>query len=53
MLVADLTDEIELLLENKPDKRKKQEYKDWLKLINEKIQVVNEVAKFKLYGTIH
>lgn len=52
ILVVDLVDVIETMLDNRPDKRKKQEFKDWLILINQKISIVNEVAKFKLYSLI-
>jgi ElaB/YqjD/DUF883 family membrane-anchored ribosome-binding protein len=50
--VLELTDEIELLLEEKPDKRKKKEYQEWKLRINELIKQVNEMSKFKMYNLV-
>jgi ElaB/YqjD/DUF883 family membrane-anchored ribosome-binding protein len=47
--VIELTDEIEQLLEEKPDKRKKKEYQEWKETVNSLIKRVNELAKFKMY----
>jgi len=50
--VLELTDEIEQLLEEKPDKRKKKEYQVWKLKVNTLIKQVNELAKFKMYNLI-
>lgn len=50
--VLELTDEIELLLEEKPDKRKKKEYQEWKLKVNELIKKVNELSKFKMYNPV-
>ena len=52
MSVLELTEEIELLLEEQPDRRKKKEYKEWVAEINKKIETVNAAAKFKIYGIV-
>jgi len=50
--VVELTDEIEQLLEEKPDKRKKKEYQEWKLRVNELIKQVNQLAKFKMYNLV-
>ena len=50
--VIELTDEIEQLLEEKPDKRKRQEYQEWKLKVNELIKQVNQLAKFKMYNPV-
>jgi len=50
--VVELTDEIEQLLEEKPDKRKKKEYQEWKLKVNELIKQVNQLAKFKMYNIV-
>ena len=47
--VIELTDRIEELLEEKPDKRKKKEYQEWKLEVNTLIDQVNQLAKFKMY----
>ena len=50
--VLELTDEIEQLLEEKPDKRKKKEYQEWRLKVNELIKEVNQLSKFKMYNPV-
>ena len=50
--VVELTDEIEQLLEEKPDKRKKKEYQEWKLKVNELIKEVNQLSKFKMYNPV-
>lgn len=50
--VIELTDEIEQLLEEKPDKRKRKEYQEWKERVNSLIKKVNELAKFKMYNPV-
>lgn len=50
--VVELTDKIEEMLNKVPDKRKKQEYKEWKELVNKLIEEVNKISKFKMYNII-
>lgn len=50
--VLEIEDEIEHLLENIPDKRKKKEYNIWKSQVNALILQINTEAKMKLYHTI-
>jgi ElaB/YqjD/DUF883 family membrane-anchored ribosome-binding protein len=50
--VLELSDEIEQLLEEKPDKRKKKEYQEWKLRVNELIKQVNALSKFKMYNIV-
>lgn len=50
--IVDLVDSIEKLFEEKPDKRKKVEYKDWKDKLNSLIQQINKDSKFKMYDSI-
>lgn len=50
--IVDLIDSVELLFEEKPDKRKKTEYQDWMSKINALILEINKQCKFKMYETI-
>ena len=50
--VLELSDEIEQLLEEKPDKRKKKEYQEWKLRVNELIKEVNQLSKFKMYNPV-
>ena len=50
--VIELTDEIEQMLEEKPDKRKKKEYQEWKERVNALIKRVNELSKFKMYNVV-
>jgi ElaB/YqjD/DUF883 family membrane-anchored ribosome-binding protein len=50
--VIELTDEIEQLLEERPDKRKRKEYQEWKLKVNELIKKVNELSKFKMYNLV-
>jgi uncharacterized FlaG/YvyC family protein len=52
MAIVDLVDAVEKLFDQKPDKRKKSEYKEWKDKINSVIQTLNKEAKFKMYDTI-
>lgn len=52
-LVADYFDKIEEMFDNKPDKRKKSEYKMWVIELNSLIDDCNKLTKkFKVYDTI-
>ena len=50
--VIELVDIVEKLFEEKPDKRKKVEYKEWKNKINSVIQNLNKECKFKMYDNI-
>lgn len=50
--VVSLVESIEQLFDQKPDKRKKVEYKEWVAKINVLIKEVNKESKFKMYETI-
>lgn len=50
--VIDLTDKIEELFSQQPDKRKKKEYGEWKDTINKLIQDCNKLCKFKMYFLI-
>ena len=50
--MIDLVESIEKMFDEKPDKRKKVEYKDWKDKINLAIQQINKDSKFKMYDTI-
>lgn len=47
--VIELTDRIEEMFENVPDKRKKKEYLEWRQSINLVIERVNNISKIKMY----
>jgi hypothetical protein len=51
-LVIDLVDRVEKLFSEKPDKRKKVEYKDWVTKINLVIDQINKETKFKMYDKV-
>jgi hypothetical protein len=51
--VVDLTDRIEELFIDIPDKRKKKEYQEWKVTINKLIQELNKLCKFKMYNIIN
>jgi len=53
MLAVDTIDSIELLFEQKPDKRKKKEYQEWCKTINELIEAINKHTKIKMYDKVN
>jgi hypothetical protein len=50
--VVSLVESIEELFDQKPDKRKKAEYKEWIEKINTLILQVNKESKFKMYEKI-
>lgn len=50
--VLEISDTIELMLENKPDKRKKKEYQAWKDEVNKLIKEINQLAKFKMYNPV-
>jgi hypothetical protein len=50
--VIDLVERVEQLFSNKPDKRKKKEYKEWETTINLIIDELNKLCKFKMYNKI-
>jgi len=50
--VIELVDIVEKLFDEKPDKRKKAEYKEWKDRINSVIQNLNKECKFKMYETV-
>ena len=50
--VLELSDQIELMLEQKPDKRKKKEYQEWKDEVNRLIKEVNQLSKFKMYNPV-
>lgn len=50
--VIDLTNKIEELFSQEPDKRKKTEHKEWKDTINKLIQDCNKLCKFKMYFVI-
>ena len=50
--VLELSDQIELMLEQKPDKRKKKEYQAWKEEVNQLIKEINQLAKFKMYNPV-
>ena len=51
-LVIDLVDSVEKLFSEKPDKRKKAEYKNWVTKINLVIDQINKETKFKMYDKV-
>lgn len=52
MAVVTLVESIEKLFEECPDKRKRQEYKEWKDIINKLIEEVNKLSKIKMYNII-
>ena len=50
--VLEISDAIEEMLENKPDKRKKKEYQEWKVTINKLIEEVNRASKIKMYSIV-
>lgn len=52
MLAVDIIDSIELLFEQKPDKRKKKEYQEWCTNLNELIESINKKTKIKMYDKV-
>ena len=50
--VLEISDTIEEMLENKPDKRKKKEYQEWKEEVNRLIKEINQLAKFKMYNPV-
>ena len=50
--VTDLTEIIEQMFDNQPDKRKKKEYSEWKDTINKLIEECNKLCKFKMYFVI-
>jgi hypothetical protein len=50
--VVDLSELIEQLLTERPDKRKKKLYNDWCKEINDLANKCNKLAKFPIYGVL-
>jgi ElaB/YqjD/DUF883 family membrane-anchored ribosome-binding protein len=50
--VLEISDTIEEMLENKPDKRKKKEYQEWKDEVNRLIKEINQLAKFKMYNPV-
>lgn len=50
--VTDLVERVEQLFSDKPDKRKKKEYKEWETTINLIIDELNKLCKFKMYNKI-
>lgn len=50
--VVTLVESIEDMFDNKPDKRKKVDYKEWKDRINLMISQVNKETKFKMYETV-
>lgn len=52
MTAVELIEQIELLFEQVPDKRKKKEYQEWKDTINKFIQDINKLCKFKVYNII-
>ena len=48
--VTTLVERVEQLFSNKPDKRKKKEYKEWEDTINLVIEELNKLCKFKMYN---
>lgn len=51
--VVEYNEEIETLLSERPDKRKKKLYQEWLQEINELASEANKLANFKLYGKLN
>lgn len=52
MGVVTLVESIEKLFDECPDKRKRQEYKEWKDTINKLIEEVNHLSKIKMYNTV-
>ena len=50
--VVELAEYIEQVLTEKPDKRKKTVYKDWLKEVNELIKKCNKLANHPIYAVL-
>jgi hypothetical protein len=50
--VVELAEYIEQVLTERPDKRKKTVYKDWLKEVNELIKKCNKLANHPIYAVI-
>lgn len=50
--LPDLHEEIENLLENRPDGRKRKEVKEWKERVNFLIDMYNAKAKFKSYNRV-
>lgn len=52
VLVVELSEYIEQLLTERPDRRKKQLYQEWSKEINELAAKCNKLAKYKIYDVL-
>lgn len=50
--VVELAEYIEQVLTERPDKRKKTVYKDWLKEVNELIKKCNKLANHPIYAVL-
>ena len=50
--VVELSEYIEQLLTEIPDKRKKKDYNIWYKEINDLVTKCNKLANFPIYGTL-
>lgn len=50
--VTTLVERVEQLFLERPDKRKKKEYKEWEDTINLVINELNKLCKFKMYNKI-
>ena len=50
--VVELSEYIEQVLTERPDKRKKTIYKDWLKEVNELIKKCNKLANHPIYAVL-
>jgi hypothetical protein len=50
--VVELSEYIEQVLTEKPDKRKKKVYEEWLKEVNKLIKKCNTLANHPIYATI-
>jgi len=48
--VIEYTDHVNKLFDERPDKRKKQLYKEWLLEINHFAKEANRLSKFPIYG---
>lgn len=50
--VVELSELIEQVITERPDKRKKELYKSWYNEVNELVNKCNKLAKFPIYGVI-
>jgi len=50
--VVELSELIEQVITERPDKRKKELYKSWYKEVNELVDKCNKLAKYNIYGVI-